>query len=232
MRNFKLILTLLLGVLISCNQGNSQRKYSYTKWHVDSKGNKIEKSEFKSFDSQNNLTKWIQYLDNDKSLTDSFAYEFEGNLKVKEFRYTNRKLWTKTIYIYGKDNKLTETKCFDRDEKLESSTKHKLTNNSEVIENYSDGELYSIDSLIYNYKNKKISEMQYLSDGTWFQKHKYEYDSNGNLLLEQSEANSEFDGIGLVEFNYIFDKKNRPTNEIVLFPDKSKEYYIYEYDNE
>jgi len=232
MRNFKLILTLLFGVLISCNHANSQRKYSYTKWHVDSKGKKIDKSEFKSFDSQNNQTKWIQYLDNGISLTDSFAYEFEGNLKIKEFRYSNRKLSTKTIYIYGKDNKLTETKCFDRDEKLESETKHKFTDNLEVIENYSNEELYSIDSLKYNYKNKIISEIQYLDDGTWFQKHKYEYDSKGNLLLEQNEANSEFDGIGLVESSFVINKNNRPTKETVLFPDKSKEYYIYEYDNE
>ena len=232
MRKFNLILTVLLTVLISCNQGNIQRKYSYTKWKVDTKGNKISKSEFKSFDDKNNLTKWIQYLDNGKTDIDSFSYEFEGKLKVKEFRYTNGKLWTKTIFIYGKDNKLKETKCFDRDEKLESETKHTLTDNSEVVENYSDGELYSIDSLRYNHENKIISEIQYMTDGTWFQKHKYEYDSNGNLLLEQAEANSEFDGIGLVEFRYVIDKNNRTTKETVLYPDKSKEYYIYEYDND
>lgn len=231
MRQFKLILTIILGLLISCNQGNSLGKYSHTKWKADSNGKKIGKSEFKSFDNQNNLTKWIQHLGNGKSLTDSFGYEFEENLKVTEFRYTNGKLWTKTIFIYGKDNKLIETKCFDRDEKLESSTKHKLSDNYEVIENYSDGELYSIDSLRYSHKNKKMSEIQYMSDGTWFQKHKYEYDSNGNLLLEQSEVNSEFDGIGLVEYRYVIDKNNRTTKETVIFPDKSKEYYIYDYDD-
>ena len=232
MRNFKLILTILLVTLISCNYGNTQLKYSYTKWKVDSNGKKIGKSEFKSFDSHNNLSKWIQYFDNGKSETDSFSYEFDGKLKIKEFRYANGKLSTKTIFIYGKDNKLTETKNFDRNGKLESSTKHKFTDNSEIIENYSDGKLYSIDSLKYNNENKILSEIQYLDDGTWFQKHKYEYDSKGNLILEQNEANSEFDGIGLVESNYIIDKNNRPTKETVLFPDKSKEYYIYEYDTE
>ena len=154
MRKFNLILAFLLVTLISCNSGNIHGKYSYTKWKVDAKGNKIRKSEFKSFDDKSNLTKWIQYLDDGKSETDSFSYEFEGNLKVKEFRYTNGKLWTKTIFIYGKDNKLKETKCFDRDGKPESETKHTLTDNSEVVENYSNGELYSIDSLKYNHENK------------------------------------------------------------------------------
>ena len=109
MRKFKLILTILLTVLISGKQGKIQRKYSYTKWKVDARGNKISKSEFKSFDDKNNLTKWIQYLDNGKTETDSFSYEYEGKLKVKEFRYTNGELWTKTIFIYREDNKLKET---------------------------------------------------------------------------------------------------------------------------
>jgi hypothetical protein len=233
MRNLKLISIFFICAWISCDNADSNNGYSYTKWRVDSQGNKIRKSEFKCFDNQDNLIKWIQYLDDGQSMTDSFSYVFKGGSKIEEYRYkSNGQLWNKTIFIYGENNKLKETKSYDRDNKQESATRHKSINKMEIVENYSsEGELYSIDTLIYNDKDKILLEAQYLSEGEWFQKHRYEYDLKGNLIVQQSQANPDFDGIGIVEYRYENNENNRPLRVTVIFPDESKEYYIYEYDN-
>jgi hypothetical protein len=228
--NIKTILPILFIVLVSGHKAIADNAYSYTKWHVTPKGKKLSKTELKSYDAQNNLRKWVQYVNGGKSLTDSFAYEFKGELKIKEFRYSDGKLYTTTTFSYGKDNKVKSTKCFDKDNQIESSTKHKFFGNWELIQNYSStGNLYSIDSLQYNQANKKTYEIQYLSDGSWFQRHRYEYDAKSSLIKSQTEANPAFDGIGLVVSVFTYNTINRPIKETVIFPDKTKENYIYIY---
>jgi hypothetical protein len=230
MRNIKVTLLILFVTLLSCNQAFSGNGYSYTKWHVSPKGKKLSKSEYKSYDAQDNLKKWIQYVNAGKPLIDSFAYEFKANLKTREYRYSEGILFTLTTFTYGKDNRIKGTKCFDKNNQLESTTKHKFTADYEIIQQYSStGNLYSTDSLQYNQGNKKISEIQYLSDGSWFQRHKYEYDAKANLIKSQTEANPAFDGIGLVVSVFTYNANNKPVKETVIFPDKTKENYIYIY---
>ena len=233
----KYSITILIAVIFAfstCNNikpiNNIKSDYSFTKWQVDSTGSKIRKSEYKKFDKEENLIKWIQYLDDEKSIVDSFAYSFQGGLKIEKKQFNTNGLFSITKFEYDSNNKVKATSEFDRANNLQSYTKHQFINSYEIVENYSinDG-LYSIDSLLYNDKNKLVSETTYMTDGEWFQKHEYIYDSKGNLLIQRSQANPVFDGIGIVEYKYEYDNKNRPIKEFVRFPDNTQEFYIYEY---
>ena len=214
----------------SCSSIETKSGYAFIKWQVDSNGNKIKKSEFKRFDENENLIKWIEYLENENTSKDSFSYSFQSGLKLEEKRFNVNGLFSTTKFEYDSNHKLSKKNSFDRDNTFESYSIYKFINNKEIIENYSakDG-LYSIDTLVYDDKNNLLSETTYMTDGTWFQKDAFEYDSRGNLIKQQSQVNPIFDGAGVVEYNFINNEKNRPIKVKVILPDKSEEYYIYEY---
>ena len=230
----KLQLSILIISLFSIYSCSNETKeeiggYSYTEWKTDINGNKIEKSEYKLFDEKDNLVKWIQYTDENPRV-DSFSYEYQGDILIKKNRFINGNLFSQTIFEY-ENNKVKIEKELNRDNELESYLKHVyLSDNVEAIENYSKSdELFSIDSLKYDSKGNLIKETQFLSDGFWFQNHTYEYDSNDNLIIQKSEANPEFGGVGIVEYNFEYNSENEKIRKKVNVPDTGLEYYIYEY---
>jgi hypothetical protein len=230
MKNFRLIaISVIIASIVCCN-AEINKGHAYVKWQVDTNGNKIKKSEYKRFDENGNLIKWIQYLENENTLTDSFTYVFQATLKTEEKRFSDNSLFSISKYEYYSNNKLSKENKFDKDNNLESYSKHKFIDSEEIVENYSvkDG-LYSIDTIVYNEKNKILTETTYMTDGTWFQKDAYEYDSKGILIKQQSQVNPIFDGAGIVEYNFKNNEQNRPIKSNVILPDKSEEYYIFEY---
>lgn len=234
MKYIKLIsIFLIITWTFSCsNNVENKNGYTYTKWQVNSNGKKIRKIEYKRFDKNENIMIWIQYLESGKSMIDSFSYTFKADLKIEEKNYNPNGLFSIAEFEYDSNKKLQTKNSYDRNKKLESYFKHKYIGSKEIVENYSslDG-LFAIDTIVYNNQNKVVSEIQYMTDGNWFQKHLYDYDSKGNLINRQSQANPIYDGIGVVETRYTNNDKNRPIKETVIFPDKSKEYNIYEYND-
>ena len=233
MKRHLVILTFAFLTLNSCN--NEVKKEltgnSFTIWKTDVNGNKIEKSEYKQFDEKGNLLKWIQF-GNGNALVDSFSYEYKDNLLIKKFRFTNGVLFSQTTFEYNENNMLKLETEFDRNNVFQSSSKHiYLADNVKAIENYSNSnELYSIDSLKYDNKGNLIEETQFLSDGYWFQHHTYEFDNNNNLIIQKSEANPEFDGVGIVEYKFEYNAENKKVKKTANVPDTGLEYYYYEYD--
>ena len=231
MKRINLIIIFLAIALISCSKTDTTKAYSYTKWLVDSKGKKIKKSEYREFDSKGNKIKWVQYVDQGV-LIDSFVYVYKNGLKTEESNYHNggNVLFSKTVYTYNSDKKIDIEKEYNEKDKLDSYKKHTYFNLLEIVEYYTaDGEMSFMDSITYDNKNNMFTDNQYLEDGSWFVKQKYEYDINGNLIKEFVEANSEFDGIGVVETDYFYDNKNRIIKEIVKSPVEPITYYYYIY---
>ena len=231
----KLQLSILIVILFSIYSCSNEIKketsgYSFTEWKADSDGNKIEKSQYKVFDEKDNLVKWIQYW-NGTEHVDSFVYVYQAEVLTKKLRYVNGQLFSQTIFEYNENNKIETEKELNRDNELESYLKHfYLSDNVETIENYDKSdELYSIDSLKYDSKGNLIEETQYLSDGFWFQHHTYEYDINDNLIIQKSEANPEFDGVGIVEYHFDYNSENKRVSKRANVPDTGLKYYIYEY---
>ncbi|MEI7595286.1 MAG: hypothetical protein WCK02_06015 [Bacteroidota bacterium] len=225
------IFVLFLFIILGISNVIADSIYSnYTKWEVDSKGKKKGKSEYFEFDKYGNTIKRIQYLSNNTQLTDSFSYVIiEGKL-IEKLNFHNNSLFCRKVYKYNTFGKIESITDFDKNSIRENFEKHSYIGFSEIIENFTEKmDLYSIDTLVYNEKNLLISHTQYLSDGDWFTRHNYEYNDKNNLIKSQSEANPEFDGIGIVEYFYEINIEGKPTKEIVKFPDGMIEYYIYEY---
>lgn len=230
MKYIKLISISILIGWTSCSNIEINGGYAYITWQIDSKGEKVRKCEYRQFDENENLIKWIQYLKEGETMIDSFSYSYQGPRRIEEKRFVVNQLFSTIKFEYGSNNKLCRKNSYDRDNTLQSYSNHKFVDSKEIIENFTvkDG-LYSIDTIVYNDKNKILFETTYMTDGTWFQKDAYEYDSGGNLFKQQSQVNPIFDGIGIVEYNFVNNEKNKPIRQKVILPDKSEENYIYEY---
>jgi hypothetical protein len=233
MNYFIIILTFCLSIVDSYNDTVKKELtgYSFTIWETEVNGNKIKKSEYKKFDEKGNLLKRIQYLDS-FAIIDSFSYEYKNNLIINKKEFSNGKWFYQTIYKYNENNKLVLETEYNRKNKFQSCSKHfYISENVEAIEYYDiSNELYCIDTLKYDNKGNLIEETQYIPDGFWFQHHTYDYDNNNNLIIQKTEANPEYDGIGIVESKFEYNSENKIVKETVKIPDAGFKYYIYEYD--
>jgi hypothetical protein len=225
-----LILMVISFALLDCSKHADLANKSQTKWKTNSNWEKTEKEEEKQFNENADIVKWIQYTSSGE-ICEEFKYEYEGKIKVKEYRKGCNQDDSKakvTNFKYGANHRIEEEIEFEN-KKMTEISKFKYRQKSDKYpiqrEDYFNGETEPImvANLTYDKPGNLIKEEQFVS-GSWFGTFTYKFNSGGQLIYSTCEADG---GVGLVEYFYIY-KNNVLIKDSVKIPGAKTEYHIYE----